>query len=492
MDGDGDLYVEDEIEVDGVAHFSGGIDAPGAIDSADVSFNYAGSATKGGIANDADLLDGQNGSFYQSATNINAGTLGNGYFSAYSDLTAEGYLDNNMLGDLLNQIQGDGRFVNTTGDDAMAGSLTVGGDLTVTGANIGLGIAPSVIYGIINDSAAAPAYGANLYGTSYGVLGRLSSDPTDHYGFLGALSAGAYGRAGNSDETGSRYGGDFYGHSLDNAFGVYGHAYGYSIDTAYGIYGFGQNNVSGNAEGLHGYGYKTGAGTSTGVVGYGYNSAAGNAYGGYFYTSASGAGTHYGIFADADDYAAWLEGGRVHVGDIGIESYVDGDGDLYVEDELEVDGNAYVNELYYDSAKTYSYAVSRAGEKRAASNQSFEAGLAYNFCPDGVTCGTYFPVNLPERATVTGFYVWGQTGSASHSFGCYLSRFNNSGSFYDLASVSSSNTTMTLSDVSISYGAIDNVNYSYLVECAETTASRSGNVVYIYRIRIDYTINGPE
>jgi hypothetical protein len=37
----------------------------------------------------ADLLDGQHGSYYQNASNINAGTLSTNYFSAYSDLTAE-------------------------------------------------------------------------------------------------------------------------------------------------------------------------------------------------------------------------------------------------------------------------------------------------------------------------------------------------------------------------------------------------------------------
>jgi len=37
---------------------------------------------------DADLLDEQEGSFYQDASNINAGTLDSGHFSAYDDLGA--------------------------------------------------------------------------------------------------------------------------------------------------------------------------------------------------------------------------------------------------------------------------------------------------------------------------------------------------------------------------------------------------------------------
>ncbi|MCA9934366.1 MAG: hypothetical protein KC415_10605, partial [Anaerolineales bacterium] len=58
----------------------------------------------------ADLLDGQHGSYYQNASNINAGTLGTSYYSAYADLTAEGYLDNNATTDLLNRAQSDGRY----------------------------------------------------------------------------------------------------------------------------------------------------------------------------------------------------------------------------------------------------------------------------------------------------------------------------------------------------------------------------------------------
>lgn len=53
-------------------------------------------ATKNYVDNftpaNADRLDGQHGLFYRDAGNINAGTLGNAYFSAFSDLGAEGYL----------------------------------------------------------------------------------------------------------------------------------------------------------------------------------------------------------------------------------------------------------------------------------------------------------------------------------------------------------------------------------------------------------------
>jgi hypothetical protein len=60
---------------------------------------------------DSDLLESQDGSFYRNAANLNAGTLNNGRFSAYSDLGAEGYLDNNSGTDLLTRTQADSRYL---------------------------------------------------------------------------------------------------------------------------------------------------------------------------------------------------------------------------------------------------------------------------------------------------------------------------------------------------------------------------------------------
>jgi hypothetical protein len=80
----------------------------------------------------ADLLDGQHGAYYQSANNINAGTLGLSYYSAYADLAAEGELDNNSDTDLLIRSQGDARWVNTAGD-TLSGQLFGNLTGTVTG-----------------------------------------------------------------------------------------------------------------------------------------------------------------------------------------------------------------------------------------------------------------------------------------------------------------------------------------------------------------------
>ncbi|MFA6450625.1 MAG: hypothetical protein WCX65_14220, partial [bacterium] len=67
--------------VSGIPAFNGGTtgsSAPFTVDSTYVVSSL-----------NADYLDGQHGSYYQNADNINAGTLGTGYYSAYADLSAE-------------------------------------------------------------------------------------------------------------------------------------------------------------------------------------------------------------------------------------------------------------------------------------------------------------------------------------------------------------------------------------------------------------------
>ena len=78
---------------------------------AGTTFNVSEGASSG---LDADLLDGQQGSFYRNASNINAGTVNNARFSGYSDLSAEGYLNNNSSSDLLTRSQADGRYWNAS------------------------------------------------------------------------------------------------------------------------------------------------------------------------------------------------------------------------------------------------------------------------------------------------------------------------------------------------------------------------------------------
>lgn len=101
-------------------------------DSEVLGIVLAGDGSGSGL--DADLLDGQQGSYYQNATNVNAGTLGNAYFSAYGDLSTEGYLDLNADSDLLTRSQGDNRFVNEAQADSVTSAMIA--NSTVTDADL--------------------------------------------------------------------------------------------------------------------------------------------------------------------------------------------------------------------------------------------------------------------------------------------------------------------------------------------------------------------
>ncbi len=69
-------------------------------------------------ATNADFLDGEQGSYYLDATNLNAGTVDNARFSAYSDLTAELYLGD-AAGDLA---RNNGALQATLNADLLDGS----------------------------------------------------------------------------------------------------------------------------------------------------------------------------------------------------------------------------------------------------------------------------------------------------------------------------------------------------------------------------------
>ncbi|NQT81790.1 hypothetical protein HQ563_02115 [bacterium] len=77
---------------------------------------------------DADSLDGTDSSGFAAATrthnadDIASGNLDNAGFSAYDDLSAEGYLDNDADADLLTRTQADGRYWTTRGNRGTVGS----------------------------------------------------------------------------------------------------------------------------------------------------------------------------------------------------------------------------------------------------------------------------------------------------------------------------------------------------------------------------------
>ena len=210
-------------------------------------------------------------------------------------------------------------------------------------------------------------------------------------------------------------------------------------------------------------------------------------YGVYGYATNT-RGPAYGVYGNANSnkYAGYFENGKVRIGSAGTENYVDGSGDLYVADETE--SGSY----YYHAAQAGYYAVSLVGSAPDQTKSPWRADNFIQYCNINEACYSYYPVNLPSRATVTAFRVWANTTEAVHNFTCILARRSiNSYSYAEMATVSSTTTAMTLADTGITWPYVDNQNMSYFVYCTETDNTRTANVS-IYGIRIDYTVEGPE
>jgi hypothetical protein len=100
VDGMQGAVLEESAEIDAdIATHAGLTDAHHARYTDAEAFGAVLANDGAGSGLDADRLDGQHGAFYQSASNINAGTLSASRFSAYGDLGTEGYLGN-AVGDL--------------------------------------------------------------------------------------------------------------------------------------------------------------------------------------------------------------------------------------------------------------------------------------------------------------------------------------------------------------------------------------------------------
>ena len=168
-------------------------------DSEVLGIVLAGDGSGSGL--DADLLDGQQGSFYQNASNLNAGTLGNAYFSAYGDLSAEGYLDLNADGDLLTRLQGDNRFVNEAQADSVTSAMIANGTVTAADLQDGAALAE-----ISNNDGAGSGLDADL------LDGQHSSAYTYSAGDGLALSGNQFSMQGTSYQqvvVVAKSGGDF-------------------------------------------------------------------------------------------------------------------------------------------------------------------------------------------------------------------------------------------------------------------------------------------
>ena len=221
---------------------------------------------------DADLLDGQEGSFYQDASNINAGTLDSGHFSAYDDLGAEGYLDNDADTDLLTRAQADGRYWKLAGNAGTA----PGTDFLGTTDNQALELKVNNVRALrIEPNATSPnligGYSGNTvtsgaYGTAIGGGGESGSTNrvTDHYG---TVDGGKNNQAGDGD-----------GNVSNRTCATVGGGQSNSASGSYATIGGGSGNSaigSGATVGGGELGWVTG---TDATVGGGYSNAAEGAY----------------------------------------------------------------------------------------------------------------------------------------------------------------------------------------------------------------------
>ena len=310
---------------------------------------------------DADLLDGQQGSFFTNASNLTTGTLADGRLSANVTLlnsaqtfsavkafnpssgtvpftvdASKNSAVTNLNADLLDG-QHSSAFVSTATDYGRSGVATdlYEGASTLASKYVNV-VGPDSVYstsgtafkGTVSGSSGS-VYGIKGYadntssGAVYGGYFETSSSGTGtHYGLkanaYGSSSSTAYGVNVYAENSSSGYarGGYFATSSSGTGvhYGLEAYGMGASTNPTYGVYGYGENTSSGivyggffsassDGTGIH-YGIRGAAsGNSSSVVyasyGYAQNSSNGDAYGGFFTTSSSGTGRHYGIGADA-------------------------------------------------------------------------------------------------------------------------------------------------------------------------------------------------
>jgi hypothetical protein len=234
---------------------------------------------------DADLLDGQHGSFYRDASNLNAGTVPAGRYSSYDDLISEGHLDNDAGSDLLTRDQADDRHWSLGGNSG----TSAGGDFLGTADNQALELrvngaralriepdatSPNLIAGHSGNQVTAGVYGATIGG---GGFSSESNRVTDHFGTVGG---GEQNLAGDDAGTASdAWGATVGGGNGNQATGVHATVGGGIGNLAWGH----EASVDGGRENLAtqtwstvGGGYRNEAGGEESTVGGGkQNSATG-------------------------------------------------------------------------------------------------------------------------------------------------------------------------------------------------------------------------
>lgn len=153
-----------------------GLTGGGTIGDVTLNVDFAGSGSAATVARS----DHDHAGIYaplvhtHNASDIVAGTLSTDRYSAYADLGAEGYLDNNADTDLLTRVQADGRFVNEGQADSVTSGMIQDGAVTATDMQDGAALAE-----ILDDDGSGSGldadtvdgyHGGNLARVTYGTL----------------------------------------------------------------------------------------------------------------------------------------------------------------------------------------------------------------------------------------------------------------------------------------------------------------------------------
>jgi hypothetical protein len=331
---------------------------------------WTGANDGAGSGLDADLLDGEHGTFYRDASNLNAGTLPTDRYSAYVDLSAEGRLDDDAGSDLLTRDQADGRYWNLSGN---AGT-TPGIHFLGTTDNRALELrvlndhalrleptagTPNVIGGNSGNSATSGVKGAAIGG---GGVSSHNNRVTDDYGTVGG---GVANQAG-----------DGAGTTSDALHTTVGGGYDNHASAHYATVGGGVTNRAG--------------GQSATVSGGQYNTAS-------VYGATVGGG--YGNAA-SDDYAT-VGGGKENTAS-GYEATVGGG-----EHNTATGNDATVGGGYYNTASSFAVTIG-GGEHNTASHDIATVGGGFHNTASGYIAtvgGGYYNTASSSYATVGGGYI---------------------------------------------------------------------------------------
>ena len=291
---------------------------------------------------DADMLDGQDGSYYLNWSNIT--NVPPGFADAVDDVGLTEGSDYGRSGVSSTLYEGDtalsDKYVGKSGSQTITnGNLTVNtpfgiGTEAVTGVK---GFAQSATYGfgVLGAASGSEGYGVyggatGLYGT--GVYGEATNTgvAVNYGGYFtasGALGTGVYGEASSTESitnigghfvaksttgrgvvaVGSSAGGDFYADGSDG-HGVSGHATDTGVGVNYGGY------------------FTASASSGTAVYGEATNTEGGYNYGGHFIASGSSGTAVFGEASNTGEYSTNYGGHFTASGRLGTGVYGTGSG----------------------------------------------------------------------------------------------------------------------------------------------------------------------